>query len=237
MRKVIIFSGAGLSVESGISTYREKDGLWENYKIEEICDITTWKKNKEKVFNFYNERRDQVKNVEPSAGHKMIAELQAALGVDNVINITQNIDDLLERAGVQNVLHIHGSLLEQKCQYCGKVEPLNGKNMDIDDICPHCGSKDIKPNVVFFGEDAPGYHFMKRIFRDVTKDDVVLVIGTMGNVVPINLHMQTTYGFKILNNLEKSKYIDERLFQKVFYDKIGNIHNEILNLIKSKVKI
>lgn len=235
-QKVIFFTGAGISAESGIQTFRDANGLWEGHKITEVCDIGTWKKNKKAVFEFYNQRRTQLANVQPNHIHTSIAKLQKEFGIENVIVITQNIDDLLEKAGVKEVIHLHGNLKEMECKECGHIWDVGYTVTDPVSTCSECDSPNCKPRVVFFGESAPEYYTMKQIFRDVRPCDIVVVMGTLGNVVPIERHMQTTYGFKILNNLEKSPYIPERSFDKCFYKKGTEAIDEIYEIIKEKLK-
>lgn len=235
MHKIIIFSGAGLSAESGISTFRDSDGLWENHKIEEICDFRTWKKNKEKVFDFYNQRRLQLNEVKPSAGHTLIKKLQDEFGVENIINITQNVDDLLERAGVENVLHVHGKLNQMMCLTCNykwdvKYSAISAKDAE----CPECASQNVKPDVVFFGEAAPNYMEMYHILQTMDRSDIIIVIGTLGNVVPIELIIKSSKAHKILNNLEKSVYINDKIFNLVLYGKISDKAEEIFEYVKLK---
>lgn len=236
--KIIFFTGAGISAESGISTFRDSNGLWENYKIDEVCNIETWKKNKEKVFRFYSERRAQLEFVEPNKIHLEIAKLQRELGVDNVIVITQNIDNLLEKAGCQKVLHVHGFLPEMKCVQsysCNHIWNVGYKETIESDRCPRCGGES-KPNVVFFGEEALNYYFMKREFYSLKDQDIIVVMGTLGNVVGIDRYMDFTNGTKILNNLETSDFINDKKFDYVFYKKGTEAIDEIVSIIKSKMK-
>lgn len=233
--KITIFTGAGLSAESGISTFRDINGLWENHKIEEVCNIKTFENHKNLVFDFYNKRRAQLKECLPSSGHLMIKQIQDKYGIDNVNVLTQNVDDLLEKAGVENVIHLHGNLKEMQCLACKNTWNIEYQEVPVETCCPKCESEKIKPNIVFFGEYAPNYHQMKRIFRESAAEDIVIIIGTMGNVIPINAHMQTTYGLKILCNLEESPYIDASQFKYVFYEKINEASEKILKVLEEKI--
>ena len=215
--KILFFTGAGISAESGIQTFRDTDGLWNNHKIDEVCNINTWEQNKDTVFKFYSERRKHLGTVNPNAIHYGIAELQEKLGVENVSVVTQNVDDLLERAGVKNVIHVHGFLTEMKCTKCGHIFDVGYTDNDKSLKCPEC-SGDTKPNIVFFGELAPNYHFMKRKFKELNNSDYLVVMGTLGNVVNINEELDFIFGKKILNNLEKSPYINDRKFDHVLYE-------------------
>lgn len=225
--KTIIFSGAGLSAESGISTFRDSDGLWENHKIDEVCNQQTWKANRELVHRFYNERRNQLPTVTPNNAHLAIAEFQKN---NECAIITQNVDDLLERAGCQNVIHVHGELTKMECTACAHVFEIGYGNWDVEnDRCPKCDSKKgVKPFIVFFGGSAPLYRTMYKHF-DVLKhsDTQLIVIGTMGNVVPVasmisneirGVTSRAIKGKTILCNLEKSSYLPESLFDEVYYE-------------------
>lgn len=239
--KIVFFTGAGISAESGISTFRDVNGLWDNHKIEEICNISTYKKNKAAVFKFYNERRNQLEVVEPNLVHLTMAKIQNELiqkGIQVDI-ITQNIDDLLERAGCKDVIHVHGDLKRMQCKHCDITWDVGYEPVDIDTKCPKCNTdRNVKPAVVFFGEEAPQYHFMKRSFRDlITKEDILIVIGTMGNVVSINTHAEFLNCTKILNNLEVSKYIDNRNFDYTFFEKGTEAILKIEDLVNNYAKI
>ena len=221
--KIIIFSGAGLSAESGISTFRDSGGLWENFKIEEICNESTWKQNFSKVHEFYNQRRTQLAEVEPNEAHKTIKRLWDKFGEDILI-ITQNVDDMLERTGIprDNILHLHGFLREMHCTACGTIWDIGTTEFDTEkDRCPTCTSlKGVKPNIVFFGGSAPMYTYLYRALEYLEHpDSILIVIGTMGNIVPIDMFTEKIHkSKKILNNLEKSEFIDDRNFGQVFYE-------------------
>lgn len=235
MKKIVFFTGAGISAESGIKTFRDSGGLWEEYKVDEICNINNWKANKNKVFEFYQKRREQLSVVEPNLIHKKIAEIQKEFSLINVevIIITQNIDNLLERAGCENVLHVHGDLNSLQCLDCDhswNVEEIKKS------FCHKCNKSDnVKPNVVFFGQDnALNYHLMKNELNDLNHDDTLVVMGTLGNVVPIERYASVHSGFSILNNLESSPYIRDFYFKKTIYDKGTNAILEIERELKNK---
>ncbi len=234
-KKIIIFSGAGISAESGINTFRDIDGLWENHKIEEICYASNWKKNFELVHKFYNQRRIQLNQVQPNKAHYIVSEIKQKYGDDCYV-VTQNVDDLFERAGCEDVLHVHGELTKMKCTACGNVWDIGYKEFNTsEDRCPNCYSlQGVKPNVIFFGEDAPKYREMYRAFDAVSsKDSIAVVIGTMGNVVVVDELLKYKLCKKILNNLEPSEYINDEIFNKVYYENatlvIDKIQQDIFN--------
>lgn len=185
-RKLFIFTGAGLSVESGLATFRgSASALWENEDLTVVCDYGTWKANREQVFSFYNARKRDVAAAMPNEAHRWIAEWQSAWGVDRVQVMTQNVDDLLERAGAQSVTHLHGELSSAHCTACGTRWPVVGA-FNLEGRCPKCNSlKGVKPGVVFFHEPAPRYRDLAQWFKRIQSQDILLVIGTAFEVLPV----------------------------------------------------
>ena len=236
--KIYIISGAGISAPSGISTFRDEEkGLWNNHDINEICNIDTWRKNYDKVHRFYNDMRINMKDKKPNAAHLQIAKWQEQYGEENVINITQNIDDLFEKANVKNTIHLHGELTKMNCHVCDSIYDINYSSFTNESTCPICNGKYSKPNVVFFGEQAPKYALLNKAFRDITSDDIIIVVGTLGKIVPIDLYIKGIYGkkpLKILNNLEISKYINEIHYDHVFYESCIEAFPKIDILVKLK---
>src|SRR5690554_3450586 len=149
-KTIVVLTGAGISAESGIKTFRDYDGLWENYRIEDIATPEAWQKNPEAVLEFYNQRRRQLKRALPNQAHFKLAVLETDF---NVQIITQNVDDLHERAGSTNVLHLHGSLLS-KCSSWDKSHPTYvDSDVTMDEKAPD-GSR-FRPDIVWFGESVP----------------------------------------------------------------------------------
>ena len=235
--KIIIFSGAGLSAESGISTFRDSNGLWENHKIEEICNESTWKQNFSKIHDFYNQRRVQLANVEPNEAHKTIKRIWDKFGEDILI-ITQNVDPLLERAGIpeENILHLHGFLTEMHCTACGTIWDIGTTEFNTEtDRCRTCESlRGVKPNIVFFGGSAPMYTYLYRALEYLEHPDSrLVVIGTMGNVVAVDEFTKHIHPKKkILNNLEKSEFIDDSNFGHFFYEPASTALPKIEEILK-----
>jgi len=238
-KNIIIFSGAGISAESGIRTFRESNGLWENHNIKDICSHNTWKKNFEMVHDFYNQRRIELKGVKPNKAHETVARIKDRYG-DNCYVITQNVDDLFEQAGCQDVLHVHGELQKMECTACGHVWDIGYTIFDIEkERCPSCHSlRGVKPYIVFFGGMATNYREMYRAFVAAKhKESIVVIIGTMGNVINVEELLDHTLCKKILNNLEASEYINDEMFDKVYYEKatvaLAKIEEDIDNYWKN----
>jgi len=177
MKKVIVFTGAGVSAESGIKTFRASDGLWEEYRVEDVATPGAWQKDKELVLRFYNERRKQVMSAKPNTAHIALAELQNHFDVQI---ITQNIDDLHERAGSKKVLHLHGEILKARSTANpALVLDLIGEELNIGDKC-ELGSQ-LRPHIVWFGEAVPNMELANIIAE---KADIFIVVGTSLNVYP-----------------------------------------------------
>jgi len=217
-RKLIILTGAGLSAESGLRTFRDQDGLWENHRIEEVCDGRTWRKNYELVHRFYNARRTQLASAEPNVAHRQIAVWQTSLDCHETVLLTQNVDDLLERAGCRDVVHLHGTLLEMRCIACEHFWNIGYSEWQPGALCPCCQStRTPRPNIVFFHEPAPFYQTLWETLAAATARDILLVIGTSGVVLPVEAMARQFPGYKILNNLTSSPEIDDRHFNQVLY--------------------
>ncbi len=225
MAKIVILSGAGLSAESGIGTFRDSGGLWEEYDVSVVCNHDSLDKNKEITIEFYNKRRSELKNKEANHAHKVIAKLKQEYPNEIAI-ITQNVDNLFEKAQMRSdeVIHLHGFMPEVRCRECDKVYDIGYKKLqDFNDgQCPEC-SADLRPNIVFFGESAPMY---ERLNAEISNCELFIVIGTSGEVVGVNTIAQ--YATRsILNNLEPSPAIDDGLFSKVLYMKATEAIDEI----------
>ncbi|MEI1680672.1 Sir2 family NAD-dependent protein deacetylase [Acinetobacter baumannii] len=183
MTKLVVFSGAGMSAESGIRTFRDSNGLWENYDIQQVATPEAWERNPALVQRFYNERRKNILEAQPNEAHQYIAKLQDHYDVQV---ITQNIDDLHERAGSQDVLHLHGNIRLAKssgpdAQYTTQFYEVNGWKLDLEqDFCPN--GYPLRPHVVWFGEAVPAY---EEAIRLVQSADIFIVIGSTLSVYPV----------------------------------------------------
>ncbi|PTY02237.1 NAD-dependent deacetylase [Verrucomicrobia bacterium LW23] len=217
--KLLVITGAGLSAESGISTFRGANGLWEDHKIEAICHARSWRSNFDTVHRFYNARRTQLATAKPNAGHEALVEWEARY---ESILFTQNVDNLLEVAGARKPVHLHGFLPDMRCTACDNVWTIGARAWDqTKECCPACGSrKDVKPFIVFFGEEAPLYRALIEALAIMTDDDVLLIIGTSGVVLPILDIAEKTPGLSILNNLHSEPAIPEDLFDHVFIEPV-----------------
>ncbi len=177
MKKLVVFTGAGMSQESGIKTFRDADGLWNNYRIEEVASPEAWNRDPQLVLDFYNIRRKQLYEVEPNGAHFALAKLEEHY---NVQIITQNVDDLHERAGSSNVLHLHGELKKVRSTIDDDlVYTLDGWELRPGDLCEK-GSQ-LRPHIVWFGEQVPN---IMEATTMVKSADIFLVIGTSLKVYP-----------------------------------------------------
>ena len=176
MKNLVVFTGAGISAESGLGTFRDSGGIWENYEIEEVATLEAFVKNPELVLNFYNLRRRQMIKSKPNDAHYSLNLLEKKF---NLSIITQNVDDLHERSGSKNVLHLHGQLNQSMSTNDGRVFDIEGSELNIGDCCP-LGSQ-LRPNVVWFGEMVPNIQIATEI---VAKADIFIIIGTSLNVYP-----------------------------------------------------
>jgi NAD-dependent deacetylase len=177
MKKLVILTGAGMSAESGIKTFRDSGGLWEQYKVEEVASIEGWYRNPDLVQKFYNERRRQLENAAPNTGHAGLVELEKLFDVHI---ITQNVDDLHERAGSTRVLHLHGLLTQAR----SSNDPDRIIDIGYRDIRPGEKAPDgspLRPNIVWFGEAVPA---MEQAADIASRADLFAVIGTSLNVYP-----------------------------------------------------
>ena len=179
-RSIVILTGAGISAESGLPTFRDKDGLWEGHRFEDVACPAAFRRNPELVQSFYNLRRAALKSVEPNAAHLALARLQNEYP-GKVVLVTQNVDDLHERAGSPEVIHMHGELLKVFCIHCRQGAEWAGDLLTTTP-CPSCGKRGgMRPDIVWFGEMP--YH-MERIETALEGADVFAAIGTSGHVYP-----------------------------------------------------
>ncbi len=179
---IVVLTGAGISRESGLHTFRDADGIWAQVRLEDVATPEAFVRNPRRVQEFYNARRRGLLDpaVQPNPAHAALAELERRWPGE-VLVVTQNIDDLHERAGTQNLIHMHGELLKAFCAHCRFTQDIR-TDLSVEDICPACGRKGgLRPDVVWFGEMP--YH-MERIYEALTGCELFVSIGTSGNVYP-----------------------------------------------------
>jgi NAD-dependent deacetylase len=176
-KKTVVLSGAGVSAESGISTFRDSNGLWENYDVMEVASIEGWYKNPQLVIEFYNQRRTQLSTVAPNEAHKIIADLESDY---EVTVVTQNVDDLHERGGSTQVIHLHGELTKVCSDDQKKyIKDIGYKTIKFGDLAPD--GQLLRPFIVWFGEEVP---LIQRASEIVASADIIIVLGTSLNVYP-----------------------------------------------------
>lgn len=202
MKKVMLLSGAGLSAESGLRTFRDHDGLWEEYDVMQVCSTQGWEADRELVTRFYNARRKALEATRPNAMHKAIAALQRGYP-GQIWNLTQNVDDLLERAGCSEVIHLHGTLRDLRCEACGHLWDIGYAAQTPQTLCPHCGSSAVRHNVVMFGESAPMY---RKIYEAAEDAELFVAIGTSGQVIDI-VPLARECERSILVNPKREEYV------------------------------
>ena len=205
--RLVVLSGSGLSVGAGMPLYRAEDGLWNNFSISEVCDFHSWKDNKQKVQEFYQSLYDLRLGLLPSKGHKTLDLISDA-------HYTQNVDELCLRS-----TPLHGSLFDLQCLFCGALWRHSGR-IDLDAPCPQCQkSGDVKPSVVFFHEAPPAYAWLHAELSVLRQEDVLLVVGTSGEVIPIvSLCKQMRVpSQKWLFNRDRSFKLPEDFFDDVVF--------------------
>lgn len=177
MKKIVVLSGAGVSAESGISTFRDSNGLWENYNVEDVASIDGWYRNPELMIDFYNARRRELEHCQPNDAHKIIAELEQQY---EVVVVTQNVDNLHERGGSSHVIHLHGELTKA-CSERGKrcVEDIGYRDIKYGEKAADGGI--LRPFIVWFGESVP---LLEDAAAHVQTADILIIIGTSLNVYP-----------------------------------------------------
>lgn len=175
-KRIVVLTGAGISAESGIKTFRDADGLWEGHDVMEVASPQGWHKNKELVLDFYNQRRRQLLGVQPNPAHKALVKLEDRFHVEI---ITQNVDDLHERAGSRQVIHLHGELLKVRSSIDEELVQEWKKDLEVGDLCSK--NSQLRPHIVWFGEAVP---VMEEAMQSVSQADILLIIGTSLQVYP-----------------------------------------------------
>jgi NAD-dependent deacetylase len=218
--RIVILTGAGLSAESGLSTFRDKDGIWSRHRIEDVATPEAFARDPERVLEFYNTRRKGAAGVKPNAAHEALAKLEKKYpGV--VLTVTQNIDPLHEMAGTRSLIHMHGEILKKLCAHCGAKEHWE-EDLSTDLVCPVCErSGGMRPDVVWFGEMP--YH-MEDIYKALGACDLFISIGTSGTVYPAAgfvMEARNAGAHTVELNLEPSE--GATLFAKAIHGKATKI--------------
>ncbi len=178
-KKVVVLTGAGISAESGLSTFRDNNGLWDNHRIEDVATPEAFDRDPKLVQRFYNLRRAALKSVEPNAAHQSLARVESQF--QSFMLVTQNVDDLHERAGSENLIHMHGELLKKRCVQCHQVSAIN-TDLNTESVCEDCGYVGtLRPHIVWFGEMPL---LMDEIMSALMACDLFVSIGTSGTVYP-----------------------------------------------------
>ncbi len=179
-KRIVILTGAGISADSGVSTFRDPEGIWAKYDYNEVATPEGFARNPDFVHSFYNWRRANIQTIQPNAAHLALARLEREFG-DALTLVTQNVDDLHERGGSSRVIHMHGELLTARCSACGAAHRWTG-DLSLETRCPNCkADRVMRPHVVWFGEMPM---FMVEIAAAISEADLFVSIGTSGNVYP-----------------------------------------------------
>lgn len=234
----MILSGAGLSAESGIHTFRDHDGLWEKHDLMKVCSVQGWIEDRKYVTRFYNERRVDLERREPNYAHKVLSQLERDYR-GRFIHLTQNIDNLLEKAGAKDVVHLHGTLTDLRCEACTESFYIGYTPQEGKEVCPHCGNKRVRHNVVMFGETAPEYSTLQQAIKQST---LFIAIGTSGTVIDIaSIAKEFKHSILIDPKRQETKstfdpksYIDE-YFEHFIEKKASEAMDEMVQIIKKYI--
>ena len=198
--RIVVLTGAGISAESGLRTFRAEDGLWEDHRIEDVATPEAFVRDPALVHRFYNARRTAAAQAQPNAAHRALADLAKR---HDLTLVTQNVDDLHERGGSSDVIHMHGELTSALCAACGHRWP-SPADTDTTMLCPACGTAAVRPDIVWFGEMP--YH-MEQIWAAIEQADIFAAIGTSGQVYPaagFGQHARRSGAHCVELNLERS---------------------------------
>ena len=244
--KAVFLTGAGLSADSGIRTYRGADGYYSGMRAEDLMSARTMKDNPERVHRFCDDRRREMAGYLPNEAHRAIARLAADYG-DRVMHLTQNIDCMMEACdGHSSTIHLHGFLTRMRSIGNSHVVEDIGFTRYWDGLpeeapsrgfrfrCPKSNSL-FRPDVVLFGEMAPAYSKLWKAIKGLRRQDVLVVVGTQGVVLPVNQFAAGAPCFKILNNLDLGPDIDGDLFDSVLYEKAAVAAAEIESVVRERL--
>lgn len=224
MKNIVVLTGAGISAESGLGTFRDSEGLWEKYKIEDVATEKAFLKNPALVLEFYNIRRKQLLNSFPNDAHFALNKLKEKY---NLSILTQNIDDLHERSGNTDIIHLHGKLRESRSLIDNKIYSIKGSELNIGDYCEQGGQ--LRPNVVWFGEAVPN---MDLAIDKVIQASILIIIGTSLNVFPAASHIDYATKAKkiIIIDPNSSNYNGIEIINEKATKAVPQLVNELLEL-------
>ncbi len=233
-KNIVVLTGAGISAESGLATFRAANGLWNNHPVEDVATVEAFARNPAYVHEFYNELKTELQKAKPNPAHQALTRLQEEYPAPVSI-ITQNVDTLHEKAGSKNIYHIHGQINQAVCLNCGQVMESWG-DVDTETTCPHCGVQGMmKPNIVFFGENLL---CMDKVDRLLAECDLFLSVGTSGVVFPAaafvqiaKLHGAETYEFN-LEETSNNFYFDRHIYGKAGETLPPFVNNLLKNIEK-----
>lgn len=244
--RVVFLTGAGLSADSGIPTFRGESGFYNGIRAEELLSYSTMKRSPEVIQKFTDNMRMKMRDAQPNKAHEMIARLGNEFG-DRVVHLTQNIDPVLEMAGYADTVHLHGFITRMRSIGNSKVveeigftrywegDPSEAPARGFQFRCPKTGSF-MRPDVVLFGEMAPEYAKLHGAMRRLRRQDTLVVIGTQGNVLPVQHYAAMTPAAKVLNNLHSSPDISEELFDHVFMDRAAVVADDIEYVVRQRLE-
>jgi len=228
MKKIVVLTGAGISAESGIKTFRDADGLWEGHDIMEVASPIGWERNRELVLDFYNKRRAQLLDVSPNEGHKALVLLEKHF---EITIITQNVDDLHERAGNKSVLHLHGELLKVRSTKNENFVYNWSKNLNSGDVCEI--NSQLRPHIVWFGEEVPMFD---KAIEITSEADILIIIGTSMQVYPaaslINF-INTSVPIYFIDpkpSIQKNQYLNLTVIPEKASIGVAKLVNELIDL-------
>lgn len=227
--RLMVITGAGLSAESGLDTFRETGGLWQRFNVDEVCSMRGWEAHKDASHAFHDALRQAVINVSPNLAHHLLANLNGP----QVVVVTQNVDGLLERGGARSIVNVHGRLDRLKCVACDQqwqVPWTYQWQASPVKACPFCQVEgQVKPGVVFFHESAPLYRPMQNILFGLREQDAVAVVGTAGTVLALSQWLKYVPAYKWLLNMEATDALPEGMFDKVTYGPVTQTLPELVD--------
>lgn len=232
--RIVVFTGAGTSAEAGLPTFRNSEsGLWNNHDVQQVCSMKTFHSNKDLVRNFYNDLRKQIQKASPTSVHERVRDWQDSVFQDFEVKVvTQNVDDLFERAGVKDVLHVHGDIRFDRCLIDRTKHYIGFDDSKESTKCSTCGKNNMKPDVVFFGEYCEAYQPAIDLLRSLGTDDYLVVLGTSGSVFPLEKFVRFKPSTKFLNVLSpKECLFNLDTFHHTFFEPCTTALPKIESLI------